>query len=72
MAKTSHTVIVNFGCGQHIEPEMDELCQAELCPRNTMVNNITKTLITDRSQHRLKMTTSTVGPRDLGDKYVTV
>ena len=37
MTKASHTVLVDFGCGQHKQLERDWLRQAELCPRHTMM-----------------------------------
>ena len=38
MTKASHTVIVDFGCGQHKQPgEGFAFRQAELCPRRTMM-----------------------------------
>ena len=46
--------------------ERDGLCQAELCPRNTMMMNTNNTLIPDRSQPRITMTAATVS-----DKYAT-
>ena len=51
--------------------ERDMLRQAELCPRNTMMMNTNNTLIPDRSQTRITITTPTVRHRDVGDKYVT-
>ena len=49
--------------------ERDQLRQAELCPRNTMMKNINNTLIPDRSQPGITMTAPTVRHRDVGDKY---
>ena len=51
--------------------ERDGLCQAEPCPRNTMMKNINNTLIPDRSQPGISMTALTVIHRDVGDKYAT-
>ena len=68
MAEASHTVIVDFGCGNSLD--RDGLRQTELYPRNTMI--IGRTLIPDRSQPGITMTASTVRHRDVGDKYDTV
>ena len=51
--------------------ERDGLCQAEHCPRNTMMTDTNNTLIPDRSQLGITMTTPTVRYRDVGDKYAT-
>ena len=51
--------------------ERDGLRQAELCPRNTMMMNTNSTLIPDRSQPGITVTTPTVRQRDVGDKYAT-
>ena len=51
-------------------PERDWLRQAELCPRNTMMNT-NNTLIPDRSQPGITMTEPTVRHRDVCDKYAT-
>ena len=51
--------------------ERDGLHQAELCPRNTMMMNTNSTLIPDRSQPGITMTTPTVRQQDVGDKYTT-
>ena len=74
MTKTSPTVIMDFGCGQvnTSSLERDGLRQAELCLRNTMMMNTNNTLIPDRSQLGITMTTPTVRHRDVGDKYATV
>ena len=51
--------------------ERDVLRQAELCPRNTMMMNTYNTLIPDRSQPGITMTSPTVRHRDVGAKYAT-
>ena len=51
--------------------ERDQLRQAELCPRNTMMKNINNTFIPDRSQPGITMTAPTSRHRDVGDKYAT-
>ena len=42
MKMMSHTVIVDFGCGQLTQPKRDGLRQAELCPRYTINGSILK------------------------------
>ena len=68
VTKASHTVIVDFSCGQYKQPGEG---WAELCPRKTMMMNTNNTLIPDRSQPGITMTAPTVRHRDVGDKYAT-
>ena len=51
--------------------ERDELRQADLCPRHTMMMNTKKTLITDQSQPGITKAAPTVRHWDVGDKYDT-
>ena len=48
--------------------DRDGLCQAELCPRHTMMKDTNNTLIPDRSQPGITMTAPTVRHWDVGDK----
>ena len=51
--------------------ERDDLHQADLCPRNTMMMNTNNTLIPDRLQPGITLTAPTVRHRDIGDKCAT-
>ena len=51
--------------------DRDGLCQAELCPRHTMMKGTNNTLIPDRSQPGITMTAPTVRHWDVCDKYAT-
>ena len=51
--------------------ERDELRQAELCPRNTMVKNTNNTLMPDQSQPGITMSAPNVRHLDIGDNYAT-
>ena len=71
MIKASHTVMWISAVVNINSLERDGLCQAELCPRNTMMMNTNNTLIPDRSQPGITMIAPTVRYRDVGDKYDT-
>ena len=71
VTKASHTVIVDFGCGQYKQPGEGWAPSGELCSRHTMKIYSKNTLIPDRSQPGIIMTAPTVRHRDVGDKYAT-
>ena len=50
---------------------LDTQSQAELCPRHTMMENISNTFIPDRSQTGITMTAPTNRHQDVGDNYAT-
>ena len=67
VTKASHTVIVDFGCGQYKQPGEGWAPSG----RHTMKMKTKNTLIPDPSQPGITMTAPTVRHRDVADKYAT-